>query len=279
MKTKIYENLAELFPLWRETTLGRVGHEKEETNFVIGVFKKYSGQIKTVIDLGGGVGLHSDLLQKVGYEVTLFDQSEKALEIAKKNNPNIKIIHGSFETIDIEQTYDAAICMWSTLSYIFSETRRETFYNWQKTHIKKLVILDEANFYRYEQNFHKIYLGENDNYKMKVVRDWELTDEHLKKTKFIYELFDKGTGKTEIIDDAENEQYVEIEKLQEYFGSEWNLELYGDYNLDSNFDKEKSPRIIPVFFKGIKSSRRQKIRKRNPARILPQTPPAGGNTV
>ena len=35
MKTKIYENLAELFPLWRETTLGKVGHEKEETNFVL----------------------------------------------------------------------------------------------------------------------------------------------------------------------------------------------------------------------------------------------------
>lgn len=251
MKTKIYENLAELFPLWRETTLGKTGHEKEETNFVIDVFKKYSGQIKTVIDLGGGVGLHSNLLQKAGYDVTLFDQSEKALEIGKKNNPNLKIIRGSFENIDIQQEYDAAICMWSTLSYIFSETGRQNFYNWQKTHIKRLVILDEANFYRYDQKFHKIYFGENNNYKMKVVRDWELTDENLKKTKFVYEIFDKKTGKTEVIDDAENEQYVEVEKLQEYFGGEWNLEIYGDYDLGNRFDKEKSPRIIPVFSKSI----------------------------
>lgn len=251
MKTKIYENLAELFPLWRETTLGKIGHENEETNFIIDVFKRFSEKIETVIDLGGGVGLHSGLLLKAGYDVTLFDQSEKALAIAKKNNPNLEIIQGSFETIDINQEYDAAICMWSTLSYIFSEEGRTNFYNWQKTHIKKLIILDEANFYRYDKKFHKIYNGENENYKLKVIRDWELTDTNLKKTNFVYEIFDKKTGKTEIIDDAENEQYVEIEQLQKYFGSEWKLEIYGDYNLDNRFDKEKSPRIIPVFFREV----------------------------
>lgn len=249
MKTKIYENLAELFPLWRETTLGKIGHEREETNFVIDIFKKYPEKIETVIDLGGGVGLHSGLLSKAGYDVTLFDQSEKALSIAKKNNPNLKIIHGSFETIDINQEYDAAVCMWSTLSYIFSEEGRINFYNWQKKHIKKLVILDEANFYRYSQKFHKIYFGENEGYKMKVIRDWELTDKNLKKTKFVYEIFDKKTGISETIEDAENEQYVEIEKLQKYFGPKWKLEIYGDYNLNSPFDKKESPRIIPVFFR------------------------------
>jgi len=249
MKTKIYENLAELFPLWRETTLGKIGHEKEETNFVIDIFKKYSEKIETVIDLGGGVGLHSELLLKAGYDVTLFDQSEKALSIAKKNNPNLKTIHGSFETIDINQEYDASICMWSTLSYIFSEEGRINFYNWQKTHIKKLIILDEANFYKYNQKFHKIYLGENNDYKMKVIRDWELTDDNLKKTKFIYEIFDKKTGKSETIEDAENEQYVEIERLKKYFGAEWDMEIYGDYNLNSHFNKEESSRIIPVFFR------------------------------
>ena len=137
MKTKIYEKLAELFPLWRETTLGKTGHEKEETNFVIDIFKKYNGEIKTIIDLGGGVGLHSGLLLKAGYDVTLFDQSAKALSIAKKNNPKLKIIRGSFESMNIKENYDTAICMWSTLSYIFSEKGRKKFYDWQKTHIKK----------------------------------------------------------------------------------------------------------------------------------------------
>ena len=251
MKTKIYEKLAELFPLWRETTLGKIGHEKKETDFVIDIFKKYPGEIKTVIDLGGGVGLHSELLSKAGYDVTLFDQSVKALSIAKKNNPKLKVIQGSFESINLKETYDAAICMWSTLSYIFSEKGRKKFYDWQKSHIKNLVILDEANFYRYSQKFHKIYVGENKNHKLKVIRDWELTKTNLKKTKFVYEIFDKKSKKIEMVKDAENEQYVPVEKLQKYFGAGWNLEIYGDYSVNSKFNKKESSRIIPVFFKRV----------------------------
>jgi len=251
MKTKIYEKLANLFPLWRETTLVKTGHEKEETNFVLDIFKKHSNKIKTVIDLGGGVGLHSGLLLKAGYDVTLFDQSVKALSIAKKNNPKLKVIRGSFGSINVKEKYDVAICMWSPLSYIFSENGRKKFYDWQKIHIKKLIILDEANFYKYSQKFHKIYFGENQEYKLKVIRDWELTKTNLKKTKFVYEIFDKKSKKTKIIKDAENEQYVPVEKLQKYLGSKWNLETYGDYNVSSKFNKKESSRIIPVFFREV----------------------------
>lgn len=249
IKTKIYENLADLFSLWREITLGKIGHEEAETRFIKDIFNKCPGKIKTVIDLGGGVGLHARLLLKAGYEVTLFDQSSKALSIARKNYPKLKIIRGSFETINIKENYDAAICMWSTLSYIFSEKGRVHFYNWQKQHIKKLVILDEANFYRYGRKFHKIYSGENERYKLKVTRDWELTKTYLKKTKFVYEIFDKKTGKIKVVKDAENEQYVAVEDLKKYFGPLWNPELYGDYDLNMPFKKKESSRIIPVFSK------------------------------
>jgi len=246
-KTKIYEELAELYPLWRNTTLEEVGHERVETDFVLDLFNKKPGTIRSVIDLGGGVGLHSGLLLNAGYDVTLFDQSEKALSIARRNNPNLKLIQGTFENMNVDQQYDAAICMWSTMSYIFSEEGRRTFYDWQKNHIRKLVILDEANFYRYPKNFHKIYEGENDVNKLKVARDWELTEDYLKKTKFRYEVFDKRSGEQSIIEDAENEQYVAPERLRDYFGKEWKVEIYGDYDLNKTFDKSSSKRIIPVF--------------------------------
>jgi len=113
MKTKIYEDLADLFSLWRDTTLGQKGHEKKEVDFIEDAFKAHSGEIKSVIDLGGGVGLHAGLLLKHGYDVTLFDQSKKALAIAKKNYPKLKIVQGSFEKINLNKQYDAAVCMWS----------------------------------------------------------------------------------------------------------------------------------------------------------------------
>lgn len=249
MNTKIYEELSDLFPLWRETTLGKKGHEKEEANFVIDVFNKYPSEIKSVIDLGGGVGLHSNLLSNAGYDVTLFDKSEKALSIGKQNNSNLKTVQGDFESIAIDGSFDASICMWSTLSYVYSEEGRKNFYAWQKEHTNKVIILDEANFYRYPETFHREYFGENERYTMKVTRDWDLKDT-TKNTKFIYEIADKETGKTETIEDAEKEQYVPVEKIQEYLGSEWKLEyLLGDYDLNTKFDKENSSRIIAVFFK------------------------------
>jgi SAM-dependent methyltransferase len=247
MKTKIYEDLADLFSLWRDTTLGQKRHEKKEVDFIEDVFKAHSGKIKSVIDLGGGVGLHAGLLLKRGYDVTLFDQSKKALAIAKKNYPKLKIVQGSFEKINLNKKYDAAVCMWSTLSYVLSEKGRQNFYRWQKDYVRELIILDEANFYRYPQKFYKEYLGENDKYKLKVSRRWVLKN-NLKKTQFVYEIYDKKTGKTKIVKDAENEQYVTLAQMQKYLGADWSLKyLRGGYSLKGSYDQKDSSRIIAVF--------------------------------
>lgn len=250
MKTKIYEDMADLFPLWRQTTLGLPDHEKQETDFVLDVFTRHTDGVRTIIDLGGGVGLHAGLLLQAGYDVTLFDQSEKALSIARKNHPNLKLVRGSFETIDVREKFDAAICMWSTLSYVLSEEGRKTFYDWQRTHIRKLIVLDEANFYKYPASFHRAYEGENEKYKMTVFRDWNLSSENLKDTKFVYELVDKKTGQKTTIDDAEQEQYVTVDQLQKYLGLDWTLSnLCGDYDLQKRYDRQESPRMIPIFCK------------------------------
>jgi hypothetical protein len=249
MHTKIYEEMSDMFPLWRETTLGKKGHEKRETDFVTEVFERHPSNIKKVIDLGGGVGLHANLLEGKGYQVTVFDKSHKALEIAKTQNSALNTIQGDFETIAVEGEFDAAICMWSTLSYIYSDKGRETFYKWQRDHASKVIILDEANFYRYPETFHKEYTGENDKLSLKVLRDWNL-HENVKDTEFVYEITDKATGKTETVKDAEREEYVSVEQIQAYLGNEWRLEyLLGDYDVNATFDKEKSPRLIAVFFK------------------------------
>lgn len=91
-------------------------------------------------------------------------------------------------------------------------------------------------------------MSENNRYKIKITRDWTLAKERLRKTKFLYEIFDKKTGKIKIIKDAEIQQYLNIEAIQKYLGSKWNLKyLCGDYNLLNLYTKSKSPRIITVF--------------------------------
>lgn len=250
MITRIFEDMANLYPLWRDTCLGYNQSEKKEADFVKSVFGQYGDKIKTVIDLGGGVGLHTAHLLSWGYDVTLFDQSKTALAIAKNGNPALKIEQGSFETIDITKNYDAAICMWSTLSYVLDEKGRAHFYEWIRNHINKVVILDEANYFRYSSNFHKTYEGENEKYKLKIDRDWSMDNDRTKTTKYVYEISNKENGKVELIDDGEIEHYLSPEELSDYMGKEFSLKhLLGGYQLSEALEKAKSLRIITVFEK------------------------------
>lgn len=252
MLTRIFEDLAYLYPLWRDVCLGMEGSENKEANFVLDVFKTIQSPIKTVIDLGGGVGTHSKILVKNDLDVTLLDRSRHALDIVNKNYPDIKTVECSFEKISVSGQFDAGICMWSTLSYVSSPEGRDVFYGWLKNHVEKVIILDQANFYRYSNTFSKTYEGENEKYKLKILREWTLNDKNLKSTTYKYEIYNKETGETEHIDDAEDEQYLTVEELQAYLGSEWKLkQIVGGYSLDEEYKKESSLRLITVFEKTV----------------------------
>ncbi len=249
-KTKIYEDLAHLFPLWREACLEEKGRDLKETGFITQVFQAAPRTISSVIDLGGGVGTHSKGLVKGGYAVTLFDQSQNAIAIAKQDNPGLVTVTGSFETISLNSQFDAAICMWSTLTYALDEEGRKNFYQWIKENTGEVVILDQANFHTYPRLFHKVYEAENEEYAIRVIRDWVLDPDNCKHTKFVYELFNKRTKKTEIIEDEETQQYLTIDRLKHYLGKEWDLTyLLGDYDLAKQYEVKDSSRLITVFTK------------------------------
>jgi 2-polyprenyl-3-methyl-5-hydroxy-6-metoxy-1,4-benzoquinol methylase len=246
MKTRIYEDLAGLYQLWRDTCLGERGSEKREAEFVKNILEAHSS-VKTVIDLGGGIGLHSRTLTEEGFDVTLLDQSEKALSIAKESMPSLKTVASSFETLDLDTTFDASICMWSTLSYVPKSEAQKHFYSWLASHTNSVIILDEPNFSLYPSTFHKVYEGEDFENTLKITRDWKMTD-NLKVTDFIYEVQNKTTGVTDIFNDSETQQYVTQKELQSLLGEKWKLEsVYGDYDLKAEFRPETSTRMIYVF--------------------------------
>lgn len=248
MSTKIFESHAYLYKLWRDTCLGIKGSEEREFNFLLDVLKSSNKKTETIIDLGGGIGTHSKLLSAHGFYVTLLDQSESALKIVEETYPNIKTIYSSFENIDLNRNYDVGVCMWSTLSYILDTDKQQRFYTQLSTHIDNVIVLDQANFYRYSQSFSKVYEGEDDTHKMKITRNWNLNENNLKTTTYVYEVLNKETGQTEVIDDGESEQYLTVEQLGQYLGPEWKLKnTFGDYDIHSVYDKATSLRLITVF--------------------------------
>ncbi|MCK4306983.1 class I SAM-dependent methyltransferase [candidate division WOR-3 bacterium] len=94
---------------------------EKECDFIESIFKKFSGNVKTILDLGSGTGGHALILAKRGYYVMGVDRSKEMLEIAKskakKENLSIEFIHGNITDIDLHQKFDAIISMFAVISY------------------------------------------------------------------------------------------------------------------------------------------------------------------
>ncbi len=251
MKTLMYERLTNLYPLFRESLEERKGAEKDEAEFILGVVGTFRGKVKTIIDLGGGVGMHSKILATQGYDVTVFDQSKKALLQAKKGYIQLKTAQGTFETIALQKSYDAAICMWSTFPYILNAKGRKHFFHWLKSHIKQVIILEEANFYRYitMREFHKTYAPVNNKqYQLKVTRDWIINQNRIRESSYVYTITNKKTGERRIIQDTEMQQYLTVKEVKMFLGKRWKLKkLLGDFSVHKKFDQNRSSRCIMIF--------------------------------
>jgi hypothetical protein len=245
-EARIYDDLAEFYPLWRDACLRRKASEGEEVKFLLEVFASSSG-IKSVIDLGGGTGVHAIPLCKHGFDTTILDKSSNALAIARRTLSEIKTLHSSFETISLTRTFDASISMLSSFTYLLDEGGRKHFYSWLANHTNDLMVLDQGNFYSYAKTFSDRLQSEDKHFSLRVARDWYI-EETTKRTSFLYEFVDKASEATKVIPDEQVQRYVTIEELVSYLGRDWRLvALLGDYNLKHMFDEQRSPRMICVF--------------------------------
>lgn len=251
MHTLMYEKFAGLYPLFRETLKGSTHAAQREVNFIADVLAKSRQPIRSLIDLGGGIGMHAGPLTRLGYRVTVYDRSKQALQCAKKKYPQLNTIHGSLETINLRRIFDAAICMWSTFPYIIRAPDRRRFFRWIRTHIKHLIVLDEPNFHHYLKikEFHKLYpIVKNNSYSMRLTRDWIITPRGFRKSSYVYTITSRATGERLLIQDGEQQQFITAHSLKKLLGHPWRLKkLLGDYEMRCTFDQHRSPRLITLF--------------------------------
>ena len=99
------------------------------------LFRRYGdGNIHAILDLGCGTGSHAIPLAQRGYQVTGVDRSpgmlaqaqRKATEVAQSSTPVLSeaegfsvptFLHGDVRSVDLGQTFDAVLMMFSVLSY------------------------------------------------------------------------------------------------------------------------------------------------------------------
>jgi SAM-dependent methyltransferase len=94
---------------------------ERECDFIESAFNKFSGKVRSILDLGCGTGGHALVLSKRGYQVVGVDISKEMLDIARrkadKYNPFLKFIESDIRSLNIQEKFDAVISMFAVMSY------------------------------------------------------------------------------------------------------------------------------------------------------------------
>jgi ubiquinone/menaquinone biosynthesis C-methylase UbiE len=244
-KNLIYTQYAHLYSLWRKALFD--GDEQpilQQTELLQTLLGATTCQ--TVIDLGGGIGTHAIPLFEQGYQVTVLDISPKALQLLKEQVPALPTIQGDFSQIQVNHSFDAAICFWSTINYLLTPEAQKHFFRWLTTHVRKCVIIDQANFLRYPKTYSAQYQAEDASGRINVQRHWEI-EKQFRKTHYTYHFTDLQ-GNIQVIEDSEEQYFFTLQEMQELMGKAWQLKhVLGEYSLDAPFVESQSKRLITIF--------------------------------
>jgi len=116
----------------------------QECDFIENTFKRFGKIVKKILDLGCGTGLHDKELTLRGYDITGLDLSKEMIDIAKERNPEMKFVVGDMSNFELNEKFDAIICMFSALGYLTENRQLERFFDCVKKHLKPegLLIID-----------------------------------------------------------------------------------------------------------------------------------------
>lgn len=119
---------------------------KKEVPFLITLFKKY-GKVRSVLDVGCGMGRHTYLLSKQGYTCEGVEPHPKMIEYAKEHYPGVIYKVNNMQNIKYKNKFDAITCIFSII--VFNKSNEEaikTFRNFYRA-LKKggIVIIETFN--------------------------------------------------------------------------------------------------------------------------------------
>lgn len=94
----------------------------KETKLVQQAFRRFGGEVRTVLDLGCGTGGHALRLAAKGYEVVGIDRSRGMVAVAKgkarKQGFDVRFARGDMTSFSLKRKYDAVISMFGGWGYI-----------------------------------------------------------------------------------------------------------------------------------------------------------------
>ncbi len=107
---------------------------REEAQKIDVLLKGFDPIPQRLLDVGCGTGEHAkQLTLNHGYQVDGVDIQADFIEIARKKLPQAKFEVANMESIDLGRTYDAVLCLFSSIGYTETEKRlRATLSNFAR---------------------------------------------------------------------------------------------------------------------------------------------------
>jgi SAM-dependent methyltransferase len=90
-----------------------------ETDQLFALLSRVRPGLRTVLDVACGTGEHARLLrERHSLEVDGVDLDPAFVQIAQAKNPTGRFIHGDMCEFDFGRTYDAVMCLFSSIGYV-----------------------------------------------------------------------------------------------------------------------------------------------------------------
>ena len=195
-----------------------------------------------ILDLACGKGRHSIYLNKKGFDVTGYDNSEKSIEKAKKFKNNLLRFKRKEMTEEYEGSFDFIFNLFTSFGYISENHNINTLKSIDNALVPNgILVIDFLNIHKVKSE-----LIEEE---IKKISDISFDIKRSINKKFIEKKI-KITHNKKTLKFNEKVMNLKLKDFEKYF-SIFNyslLSVFGDYNLNI-FNKKSSERLIMVIKK------------------------------
>ena len=113
-----HDSWAEVYDLAYEASFGSMYQRLTEQT--LSFVNENSQESCHILDIGAGTGRTSIPLAEMGFQVSAIDASEEMLRVLAKKDIERKIstTHSTLQKLDLDQTFDVVLCVFSVFCYI-----------------------------------------------------------------------------------------------------------------------------------------------------------------
>lgn len=133
---KVFDHYAEYYDL-----LYSAKDYKAEVDYVCSLIEKFSGQAKSMLDLGCGTGSHGFEFLHRGFEVTGIDQSPGMIALANAKRArlgvkNISFAQGDVRSVSLGRHFDVVVSLFHVMNYLTETSDMVTGFTNAVNHVR-----------------------------------------------------------------------------------------------------------------------------------------------